>query len=84
MTILAGVVKGQPIIVSDIINLGSVGLCRYNFEHKCYLCSLRQNADIILIFLQHNAVVFKTVRSERKFSQKLALECTKLIKARIF
>ena len=38
--------------------LGSVGLCRHNFEHNTmYIWSIKHNAGIILIFLQHNAVI---------------------------
>ena len=41
--------------------VGSVGLCRHNFEHnKYYIWSIRYNAGIILIVLQHNANILGT------------------------
>ena len=41
---------------SSETRVGSVGLCRHNFEHNT-ISGARHNAGIILIFFQHNAVV---------------------------
>ena len=49
---------------------------------KCNFWSIRHNAGIIQIFLEHNEVV--SGKGVCKFCQQLAQECTKLIKAGSF
>ena len=41
----------------SLVLVGSVGLCRHNFDGMYYIWCIRPNADIILIFLPHNALV---------------------------
>ena len=46
---------------------------------KCYFWSIRHNAGMIQIFLEHNASVSE--KGVCKFCRQLDQECTKLIKA---
>ena len=74
---------GQQLLAQVI--LGFVGLCRHNFVHNVISGALRHNAGIILIFLQHNAVVSENCENCMQILPATsALECTKLIKVGIF
>ena len=56
----------------------------YNYEHNCYIWSIRHNAGIILIFLQHNAVVSENCEKCIQILLELQLECSQCTTIKLY